>query len=94
LRGKVVHQPKERMHTIKSLFDHFCTVYPEAVKDPEVIEQFIIQYARTIIKSKPKKIAQTLSCLKSTWPAMIKTHRAFYYLFRNLLYGIQWNTRG
>jgi len=92
-RDSEVEQPEDRMVAINALFDCFCLMYPGANEDPEVMEQLFIQYARTIIKSGPKRIGRTFKSLKSSWPDSIKGLRTIYHLFRIIPYAVQWRFR-
>jgi len=88
-----VEQPEERIAVIRVLFDRFSCLHPAASIDAEVIQQVLVQYARTILYTRPSKIASALRALRSQWPVSLIWRRVLYHFPGFFPFALEWKLR-
>jgi len=88
-----VEQPEERIAVIRVLFDRFSYLHPAASRDTEVIQQVLIQYARTILYARPSKIPSVIRALRSQWPVSLSWRRVLYHFPGFVPFALEWKLR-
>lgn len=93
LMDRPLDHPEYRIDAIRILFERFYCLYPEANRDMDVITQFLKQYARILLHSKPRRIGRTLKSFSSGWPKSIKKSRIIYPIFKCVPQAVEWALR-
>jgi len=93
LRQLSVEQPGERFAAIRVLFDRLSYLHPAASRDAEVIQQVLVQYARTILYTRPGKIASALRSFRSQWPVSLTWPRVLYHFPSFVPFALEWKLR-
>jgi len=90
LRKRLLDKPEDRIEVINTFFEKFCTLYPEASRDSDVIRCLLIQYFRVLAYSRPQRLIGAIKKIKTTWPESIDKGSAIYHAIQCLPRAVEW----
>lgn len=67
IAGRADH-PEHLLQIVERLFDCFCSLYPNAKKDPEVLEELARQYLRVLEHIGTRSIPTVARAMRLAWP--------------------------